>query len=407
MRVLHVNYADLTGRRFSGYDLLADMERFGVDSKQVVQTKLSENPRVIPLLDDADVRLSSALYEVEQRHGMNNLLPPWGKLLAALPWFAAAGVVHYHIIHMNMVSLVDLPYLFTLKPSVWTFHDAWPITGHCIQPGECTAWLNGCRHCPHLDRPLRMERDTADRMWRVKRHVLAKADVDVVVASNFMLEQVRRSPITAHLPRVHTIPFGVDVGKSLRDSEQATSRDVLGIPRDHFVLMFRASVDRHKGMFELLDALGLHRPLRPTTLLTVDHQGLPKGLANDYRLLELGWADGDLLARAFSACDVFAMPSHVEGFGMMALEAMAAGRPVISLEGTAVSDLTDAPSCGLAVPPGDRQALRAAIDHLSENAEDRRRRGTLGRRLALREYSHETYLQSLAQLYESVAARVR
>lgn len=405
--MLHVNYADLTGRRFGGYDLLADMKRFGFDSKQVVQTKLSDNPLVLQLLDDVDLRFNSAVNAVEQRHGMNDLLPPWGSVLAKLPEFATADIVHYHIIHMNMISLLDLPRLFMLKPSVWTFHDAWPLTGHCIQPGECPGWLSGCRHCPYPDRPLKIERDVADRMWRVKRKVMADVNVDVVVASQYMLDSVRRSPITGHLPHVHRIPFGIDSSRFLPADAQTRSREVLRIPKDDFVLMFRASEDTHKGASELLQALALHRPLRPTTLLTVDRKGLLRGLSNDYRFVELGWTDGDSLARAYSACDAFAMPSHVEGFGMMALEAMAAGRPVICLEGTAVSEVTQAPLCGLAVPAGDVSALRTAIDHLSQDAQDRTKRGELGRRLVEHEYSHETYLQSLADLYTSVARRGR
>lgn len=407
MNVLHVNYADLTGRRFGGYDLLADMERFGVDSKQVVQTKLSSNPLVLQLLDDLDVRFGSAVYSVEQRHGMNDVLPPWGSVLAELPEFAAADVVHYHIIHMNMISLLDLPRLFTLRPSVWSFHDAWPLTGHCIQPGECPGWLSGCHKCPYPDRPLKIDSDAADRMWRIKQRIFANLDVDVVVASQYMLDSVGRSPITAHLPRVHKIPFGIDSGRFLSDDAQARSRETLRIPGNDFVLMFRSSTDTHKGASELLEALALKHPLRSTTLLTVDRRGLLRGLSKDYRLVELGWTDGDSLARAYSACDVFAMPSHVEGFGMMALEAMAAGRPVICLEGTAVSEITQAPNCGLAVPPGEVGTLRSAIDHLSQDEEDRTKRGELGRRLAERAYSHEAYLQALSNLYTSVAARGR
>lgn len=405
MKVLHVNYADLPGRRFSGYDLLADMECFGFHSKQVVQTKLSDSPLVFELLNSSDVRLNSAVSAVEQRHGMNDLLSPWGSVLAELPEFAAADIVHYHIIHANMISLLDLPWLFALKPSVWSFHDAWPVTGHCIQPGECPGWLSGCEQCPYPDRPLRVDRDVADRMWRVKRRILADIDVDVVVASQYMLDLVRRSPITAHLSQVSRIPFGVDAAKFLPDKAQARSRRKLGIPKDDFVLMFRSSMDEHKGTAELLNALSLQRPPRPTTLLTVDRKGLLGGLSGHYRVVELGWTDGDSLACAFSACDVFAMPSHVEGFGMMALEAMAAGRPVICLEGTAVSEITHAPICGFAVPPDDVGALRAAVDHFSLDAGDCAKRGALGRRLAGREYGHEGYLQSLAGLYTSVRTR--
>jgi len=74
----------------------------------------------------------------------------------------------------------------------------------------------------------------------------------------------------------------------------------------------------------------------------------------------------------------------------------------VCFEGTAVPQVTHAPDCGVAVPKGDSNALRAAIDHLEANPEEARRRGELGRRIAAEEYSHEHYLDALAALYRSV-----
>lgn len=407
MNVLHVNNIDLYGRRFNGYDLIGDLEPRGVSCKQAVLNKLSRDPDVVPLLDGGvDEGLHGALARIESRRSMNNLLFPWGRKMAGMSEFRGADVVHYHLLHNQVVSLFDLPMLFQLKPSVWTFHDPWPLTGHCIYPMDCTGWTEGCAHCPRLDVMFPMRDDCADRMWRVKERLYAKLDVDIVVASEYMLDMVRRSPLTRHFDRVHLIPFGIDASVYLPDEEQAASRRHLRIPEDDFVLFFRATDSSFKGLKYIIDALKLREPERPTTLLTVDHRNLLGELEPVYNVVDLGWVeDSSLYPRVFSACDAFLMPSTAEAFGLMALEAMAAGRPVVCFEGTSLPWVTQAPECGIAVPMGDHETLREAIDLLMRDPGEVCRRGRLGRSIARERYSYDRYLDSLADLYRTVAER--
>jgi glycosyltransferase involved in cell wall biosynthesis len=122
----------------------------------------------------------------------------------------------------------------------------------------------------------------------------------------------------------------------------------------------------------------------------------------------LGWVeDPALYARILSASDVLLMPSTAEAFGLMALEAMAAGRPVVSFEGTAIPFVTHAPECGVAVPMGDSAALRAALDMLVNNPRDAQERGRLGRRIARERFDHNNYLDRIAGLYRDVFSRQR
>lgn len=409
MKVLHVNNIDLYGRRFNGYDLIDELSPRGIQCRQAVLTKLSRRPEVLRLMNGAaDENLHRALVQVETRHSMNNLLFPWGRKLAESAEFAEADVVHYHLLHNQVVSLFDLPMLFDRKPSVWTFHDPWPFTGHCIYPLDCPRWLTGCDECPHLDVMFPMERDCADRMWRVKRRLYQQLDVDIVVASEFMLDMARRSPLTAHFERMHLIPFGIDTGAYLPDEERSASRRQLGIPEDDFVLFFRATNSAFKGLQYILEALGERVPDRRTTLIAVDQRHLLGKLERDYNVIELGWVENDsLYPRLYSACDAFLMPSTAEAFGLMALEAMAAGRPVVCFEGTSLPWVTHAPECGIAVPMGDSAALREAIDLLMADPGEARRRGELGRAIARERYDHSQYLDSLSDLYSTVAERSR
>lgn len=408
MNILHVNYVDLSGRRFNGYDLMHDLRVRGISGKQAVLTRLSDDADVVPLLEGPlDEQLRDLLVRVEEHYSMNNLLPPWGQILRETEAFRAADAVHYHLIHGGMLSLLDLPELMSAKPSVWTFHDPWPLTGHCVHPPDgCQGWISGCSPCPHLEAMFPLHDDRAGQLWSIKRQVFLQTDVDIVVASDFMLDMVRTSPLTQHLDRVHLVPFGIDATLFLPEDHKAASRISLGIPADDFVLLFRSADTSFKGLSHIRDALSLRRPDRPTTLLTVDQKGLMGRIADDFNIIELGWVeDPNLYPRLFSACDVFLMPSTAESFGLMALEAMAAGRPVVCFAGTAVESVVHAPSCGIAVPLGDAKALRVAVDELAADPAEAARRGAVGRRLAAERYSHGTYLNAMSALYESVVAR--
>ncbi|MBI2775672.1 MAG: glycosyltransferase [Chloroflexi bacterium] len=407
MKVLHVSDADLPARRFNGYDLIADLATRGVQGRQAVLRKSSRNPDVVSLFAGrGDEDLQFRIQEIERRHSINNLLFPWGRRLAETAEFKAADVVHYHLIHNQVISLYDLKWLFGLKPSVWTFHDPWPLTGHCVHPMGCEGWLNGCDPCPFLDRLFPLLHDHADQMWRAKKRLFSEVDVDVVVASEWMRDMVRRSPVTSHLENVHLIPFGIDTRLFPPDDAQASSRRRLGIPGDDFVVMFRASTWDVKGLSYIVDALAASKPTRPTTLLTVGERNLVEGLRRDYRVVELGWVDDRALyPQAFSACDVFLMPSLAEAFGLMAVEAMAAGRPVVCFEGTALPAVTHAPDCGIAVAARDHVALRAALDRLAGDPSEGARRGRLGAEIAAEEYGYEKHLDAMAELYGAVLER--
>jgi len=408
MNVLQVNYIDLSGRRFSGFDLMHDLSARGVRGAQAVLHKLSDDPDVFSLLEGPlDPELHDVVRRAERRYSMHNLLSPWGRILQDSDAFRRADVAHYHLIHGGMLSLLDVRALSRAVPSVWTLHDPWMLTGHCIHPpGGCTGWLSGCTPCPHLDALFPMLEDRAGQLWSIKRRVLAESDLDIVVASEFMLDMVRKSPITRECEHVHLVPFGIDARVFLPDEHKAASRELLGIPPDDFVILCRSADTPFKGVPHILAALGSQAPSRPTTLVTVDQKGLMGRLAGDYTVVDLGWVeDPARYPHLFSACDVFLMPSTAESFGYMALEAMAAGRPVVCFADTAVASVTMAPECGLAVPLGDASALRVALDDLAQNPQEMARRGALGRELARTRYSHDSYLDALTRVYESVRSR--
>jgi glycosyltransferase involved in cell wall biosynthesis len=105
-----------------------------------------------------------------------------------------------------------------------------------------------------------------------------------------------------------------------------------------------------------------------------------EGPALGARLLE-GVPDGDLPG-LYAAAEAFASPSSYEGFGLSVAEAMAAGLPVVAGDGSSVPEVVG--EAGLLVPPGDGEALAAALGRLLGDPAERRRLGAAARARAAR-----------------------
>jgi glycosyltransferase involved in cell wall biosynthesis len=83
------------------------------------------------------------------------------------------------------------------------------------------------------------------------------------------------------------------------------------------------------------------------------------------------------LVEAYASCDVFCLPSLQEGFGIVFLEAMIAGKPVVACRGTAAEELVDT-DLGILVPTDDAGALADALHRLLTDPIERARLGSRG-----------------------------
>ena len=118
----------------------------------------------------------------------------------------------------------------------------------------------------------------------------------------------------------------------------------------------------------------------------------------------VGFAAPSELGAYYDRAAVVVCPSRREGYGVVAREAMAHGRPVVA---TAVGGLTDAVEdgvTGLVVPPRDPAALRDAIERLLGDPELRRRRGEAARELAQEEFSWAAATSATLAAYRAALA---
>jgi glycosyltransferase involved in cell wall biosynthesis len=125
-------------------------------------------------------------------------------------------------------------------------------------------------------------------------------------------------------------------------------------------------------------------------------------LGNDQAFLA-GWYDHQQLPQAMNAADLLVLPSVAEAFGLVLVEAMACGLPVIAIDAHGPAEIVE-PETGWLVPPDDETALTDALVVSANDRVERQRRGTHALLHAQRHFSWQRIARRVAQVYAQALA---
>ncbi|HLQ58304.1 MAG TPA: glycosyltransferase [Gemmatimonadales bacterium] len=230
------------------------------------------------------------------------------------------------------------------------------------------------------------------------RRTLRRAEA-IIVSDAVLIEN---TPLLREFAnKCHAVPFGVDVSKYDRpDRVNARGRLVLAcgrlVPYKGFDVLARAAVGRNFEVWIVGEGRE-HERL----------QQLIKELGVEDRVRLLGSVPDSERVRLMCIADVFAMPSvtNAETFGLVQLEAMAAGRPIVNTSlDTAVPRVARHGMEAVTVPPGDSEQLGEAIDSLIADPERRRHMGEAARHRAMTKYSTAAFGKGIEIIYREAAA---
>jgi D-inositol-3-phosphate glycosyltransferase len=222
--------------------------------------------------------------------------------------------------------------------------------------------------------------------------------------------------------KIGVISPGVDI-RRFHPIDKNLAKSAIGVPEHHRLILFVGRIEPLKGIDTLLRAMALVAQCCPDWMQDVcvsivggdPSRGKQAENAEMARLHTLrselgigdlvtflGAKDQDTLQYYYSAAEMVVMPSHYESFGMVALEAMACGTPVIASEVGGLAFVVRNGVTGFHVPERDPEALAAKIELLLQDEALRLR---LGRRAACwaESYGWPAIADRLLELFQKVA----
>jgi glycosyltransferase involved in cell wall biosynthesis len=397
LNVLHISESDAAGGAArTAYKVHRGLKEQGHASRMLVGRKVTADGDIRRIKrNDAWRAADRACGELLDRLDLQYAFYPSSFGVARDPWFRAADVVQLHNLHGSYFSYTALPVLSRTRPIVWLLQDQWAYTGHVAYSLDCERWRHGCGSCPYLAEYPRLERDTTALLWRLKRAVYERSRLTIIVPSRWMLELARSSPLLARFP-MHRIPHGVDTDV-FRPLPKDEARRRLGLPAGRALVLFSASDlnEPRKGLHLLEKALS--RMDDPPLLALAGAGEIP-------RRVETAWlgsiGDDEVLAQAYSAADVLAVPTVADALTQTAIESIACGTPCVAFDRGGVTDVVTHET--------GYQARFGDVDDLARGLlvvlQDHDRYAARCREIAEQEFTVELQVRRYVELYEDVLA---
>lgn len=256
-------------------------------------------------------------------------------------------VIHLHNLHGYYLNI---PLLFHYLSSeykgkvYWTFHDLWPITGHCAYYSNagCNKWKTQCNHCPNKKAyPISWGLDLSKKNYLAKKMMFSGINnLHIIVPSKWMFEQVKQSFLNEK--KVSVVSNGIDLDVfSIPKSEIENRVEILnkyGIQTNKKIVLGIASVwEPRKGLAQFYDLSQVLSKEYQIVLIGLSKRQMRSCPSN---IIAISRTDNQSdLAKIYAASDVMVNFSKEESFSLITIESMACGTPVIGYGETAIAEL--------------------------------------------------------------------
>lgn len=255
---------------------------------------------------------------------------------------------------------------------------------------------------PPLERRIRAKRLFA---FTAGRSMLPHA-ARIVAVSRSEVKQLRDMGIDGST--IALIPNPVDDAEFERPVDGSGYRRRIGLG-DGPVVLFLGKLTPRKGVEDLVRAFASLDDVRATLIVAGNDMGtgasilaLIRQLALDTRVIRPGLLTGSERLDALAAADVVVYPSRDEIFGLVPLEALLAGTPVIVCNDSGCGEVISSTGGGLIVPPGNITALSVAIETVLANVDGWRQRAQVAASAVRRRFGSDVVCEQLESLYREV-----
>ncbi|MBJ9621099.1 glycosyltransferase [Burkholderia multivorans] len=249
-------------------------------------------------------------------------------------------------------------------------------------------------------------------MLALENELMTKADAVRANSHAIVREIEQMYGLTFDVAKMRVVPHGMAEPSVIQPNEKRTA----GVE-----VLFVGRLEPRKGIDVLLEAIPTvldavpdvrFRIVGDDSFKLVDGRTYKDAFLNGHE--NSRWRDrvrfdgrvGDsALHEAYATCDVFVAPSRFESFGLVFLEAMRVGKPVIGCAAGGMPEVVEHGVNGLLVPPGDAAALAQAILRLVRDSAERAAMGARGRQIFETRFTADQMADKSVELYELARTR--
>jgi glycosyltransferase involved in cell wall biosynthesis len=315
-------------------------------------------------------------------------------------------ILHLHWVGWEFLRIEDLA-AFSI-PIVWTLHDMWPFTGGCHYSYQCDRYQSNCGFCPQLQssKPNDLSRWVHHR----KQKVWERLPMTFISPSQWMAQCARSSTLLLH-QQIKVIPNGLDLNQYY-PLEKSAAKAALNLPTDQQLILFGAVLATHdprKGFHLLQAALNiLSNTMSQSSAfeLVVFGANAPDSPVDlGFKVHYLGHLEDVRLVQAYSAADVFVVPSMEDNLPNTVMEALACGTPCVGFQVGGIPDMVEHLHNGYLATPYDVKEFADGINWVLGDRDRYPHLCTHARQTVERSFSLDSQVQQHQLLYQSLLNR--
>ena len=409
MKILHINYhQNQGGASVASNRLVEALNQNNINSKLLVNEKINENKDILSQFQNF-----YGLYF----HKIKKLLSIYIKrILGAKDIYKDSisifpsnlhkkinqskfDIINLHWICNEMIAIKEIKKIN--QPIVWTLVDMWPFTG--------STHYTENNFYKFSNKKFDEKKIFNIQNWVLNRKIkYFNKDIVIVCISKWLEKLARESHIFKN-NKIYTIPCTIDVGY-WKPINKNLAKETLGFKANKKYFLFSAFngiKDKRKGFDIMIKALAkLNIDKKKFTVIILGNADnlveLNKSYKFDFKIFNQNFNnDKNLLKTIYSACDILIMPSRLEAFGQVALEAGSCALPCVSFKNTGVEDIINHNDDGYLADYLDIEDLTKGINLLNEESVNIKMSKNIRNKI-IKEFSYENISKKYKDIYETL-----
>lgn len=271
----------------------------------------------------------------------------------------APDIIHLHNLHGSYVNIAMLMDYIKKNniPTVFTLHDCWAFSGICphFTVAECDRWQSGCGSCPQKKKYSSCPVDLSHKLWsKKKKWFTGVENMTLVTPSTWLSGLVKKSFLKEYPSK--TIYNGINL--AVFKPTVSDFKNKHGLEDIKIVLAVAFGWGYGKGL-DVVAKLADRLPADYKVVVVGTDEESDKKLPSN--VLKIHKTNNQKeLAEIYTAADVIINPTREEVLGLVNIEALACGTPVITFDAGGSPECVDE-SCGAVVPKNDVAAMEKEL----------------------------------------------